>query len=454
MKHLYLLFFFCFLLPGVELCQAQNTLLWEVTSSTADKPSYLYGTFHSHDERAHEFGDSVLVKLLQCEGFVGEITEMQESISEADAMRMARMKGTTLKQLLKKKDYERVKAFARKKLGFLALIINSLKPMFTMTLLAEFDMNPDMPYTVDDYLERLALERGLEVISLETIDEQLDAFDAIPLKEQGEMLVDYVKNSKKAEADNERMIEMYRGQRMDDFYKWYSKSEYKEGSSFDRELLYKRNHVMAHRVDSMLHSKSLFVGVGALHLPGPDGLIELLKGRGYSVLPVFSEYHEGNRIELIGPKNDWVLFSPEEGDYQLLFPGLPDADATEGFPSYSYKDAGVTFELSQKQLPETAMQARSLGLDPMEAIKIAFAKDSIGTVRDSKRITMGQFEVLQTDFDVADGRECRTRLMILNNEMVLFGITGPSGTIRSAAAQRFLESLTPAAVDLPENQAE
>ena len=81
------------LLMGVPTL-AQNTLLWQVSGNNTQRPSYLYGTFHSHDARAHEFGDSVLVKLLQCDGFVGEITGMQESISEADAMRMARMEGT------------------------------------------------------------------------------------------------------------------------------------------------------------------------------------------------------------------------------------------------------------------------------------------------------------------------------------------------------------------------
>lgn len=423
---------------------AQNTLLWEVSGKGMGKPSYLYGTFHSHDARAHEFGDSVLVKLLQCDGFVGEITGMQESISEADAMRMARMEGMTLKELLKKKDYQRVKEFARKKLGFLALLINRLKPMFTMTLLAEFDMSPDMPYTVDDYLERLALERGLEVISLETINEQLDAFDAIPLEEQGKMLVDYVKNAKKAETDNERMVEMYRTQKMDDFYKWYSKSAYKSDGSFDRELLFKRNHVMAQRVDSMLATKSLFVGVGALHLPGPDGLIDLMRKRGYTLNPVFSSYHEGNRLPLIGPKEEWIAFAPEGANYQLLFPGLPDEDATADFPSYAFTEDLVTFEVSQKTLPKTAMQARALGLDPLEAIKLAFAKDTLLTLRESKRVTVGDYEVLQTDFDAPDGQESRTRLLIQGDAMVLFAISGPVGTIRSAAAQRFLESLAPA----------
>ena len=45
----------------------------------------------------------------------------------------------------------------------------------------------------------------------------MQAFDAIPLEEQADMLADYAKNAGKAEVENEKMIEMYRGQQMDKF---------------------------------------------------------------------------------------------------------------------------------------------------------------------------------------------------------------------------------------------
>jgi uncharacterized protein YbaP (TraB family) len=52
---------------------------------------------------------------------------------------------------------------------------------------------------------------------------------------------------------------------------------------FQRRLIVDRNHRMAERMEPYLRQGGAFVAVGALHLPGDQGLIRLLEQRGYSV---------------------------------------------------------------------------------------------------------------------------------------------------------------------------
>ena len=52
------------------------------------------------------------------------------------------------------------------------------------------------------------------------------------------------------------------------------------------ELIYNRNAVWAKKLQELMPAKSILVVVGAGHLPGEKGLIDLLQKAGYSVQPV------------------------------------------------------------------------------------------------------------------------------------------------------------------------
>ena len=71
-------------------------------------------------------------------------------------------------------------------------------------------------------------------------------------------------------------------------------------AAFDEKFLYKRNEIQASSIDSIISRKqSLFVGVGAAHLPGQRGVIELLRSKGYTLRPIkISERDSRNKEEL------------------------------------------------------------------------------------------------------------------------------------------------------------
>lgn len=56
--------------------------------------------------------------------------------------------------------------------------------------------------------------------------------------------------------------------------------------AFKEKFLYKRNILQAVAIDSIIKITSLFAGIGAAHLPGERGVIELLRQKGYTVRPI------------------------------------------------------------------------------------------------------------------------------------------------------------------------
>ena len=78
-------------------------------------------------------------------------------------------------------------------------------------------------------------------------------------------------------------------------------------------ILYKRNYVMLKSIDSLMQTGSLFAAVGAAHLPGKKGLIELLRKKGYKVKPIISNYTEVSKNQK--KKIDQLFKNPKQTNY-------------------------------------------------------------------------------------------------------------------------------------------
>jgi uncharacterized protein YbaP (TraB family) len=134
------------------------------------------------------------------------------------------------------------------------------------------------------FFQKIAKQKGMEVIGLETIKEQMDVFEKIPLKTQATMLYKEL-SSEKVEGENQLddMIELYARQELDSLYLLTSTGM---DSETNKHLLVVRNHNMADRMEPIMKKKPMFVGVGAAHLPGKEGVIDLLRKKGYTVRAV------------------------------------------------------------------------------------------------------------------------------------------------------------------------
>jgi hypothetical protein len=126
-------------------------------------------------------------------------------------------------------------------------------------------------------------------MGLETIKEQLDIFDKIPLKKQAIMLHESMKQASKEGEEGaggiNKLLDLYAKEALDELYA--ISGSYTEDPEIEAIFLSKRNDLMANRMVPLMQKQALFVAVGAAHLPGPKGIIALLKEKGYTLTPIW-----------------------------------------------------------------------------------------------------------------------------------------------------------------------
>ncbi|MFN6115488.1 MAG: TraB/GumN family protein [Flavobacteriales bacterium] len=266
-----------------------KSLLWRVSREGSVSTSYLYGTIHSRDNRAFQFGDSVMPAMARCSIVAGEL-DLEATRSSMSGLLGSMMlpDDQRLEDLYRKKDWKVVDAALKERFGPMATMLYRMKPFYVLALMTEgTEDGQGHSRMLDDELMVRGRNNGQRVIGLETMEEQFKAMDAIPLKEQANMLLHQVKEGK-GEEQLDRMLEAYAMQDLDALF---VVMEQQGGipEAMEKALFTDRNHRMVQRLDSLMRmGEQVFFLVGAGHLPRANGLVELLRLRGYSVDPVFS----------------------------------------------------------------------------------------------------------------------------------------------------------------------
>ncbi len=267
----------------------KNTLLWKVSGNGLEKPSYLFGTMHLLCKDDALLGDN-LVKAIENTDKVYFELDMDNLMDMMGAMGKMKMRGdTTLKDLLSEEDYKTVKAyFQEKKLMLPFSMLETYKPFVAASMLMEGTMSCDEQVAMEQLIMEKAKEYKKGIEGLETAAYQMGLFDSIPYTLQAADLAKTIKEAgtdKDAEKVMKDMMSAYKAQDLDKLAKMINESE--EGvMQYEDLLLNNRNRNWVEKLKKIMPEKTVIVAVGAGHLPGEKGLINLLKKAGYTVTPV------------------------------------------------------------------------------------------------------------------------------------------------------------------------
>lgn len=271
------------LFPALAWGQAPAPgLLWKVSGHGLERPSFVVGTVHSRDARAYGQVPQLLAIIQGQDAVAGELDlTAGPATSRVMAEAILMPPGTELADLLPSAKLKRVRKAMDAELGPMALLAGRMKPFFVAAFLGEKSMGADSALVLDHYLQVKAKELGKSVVGVETVEEQIAAVDRIPLQEQADMLYQLVRKDVDGK-DMDRLLQAYAAQDLGRLAELVAKGV--PSGAMGRQLLLDRNGLMAARMDSLLQAGSTYLfAFGAAHLPGGQGVLELLRGQGYSV---------------------------------------------------------------------------------------------------------------------------------------------------------------------------
>jgi uncharacterized protein len=269
-----------------------NTLLWRISGKNLSKPSYIFGTMHMICASDIELSDSLKNAIRHSDRVYLEL-DMDDMWQMMGAMMHMNMKGdTTLSDLLSPEDYKKVKTYFKEHSSMIPFsLMERYKPLLVESMIMEQSSSCDNMIVIEKLVMDEAKQNSKEIKGLETFDYQLGIFDKIPYKMQAQQLVKMVNDADSGKTDDENEIKIltdaYRKQeinKMDEL----TKDDPSIGE-FTDILLYDRNANWAKKLQELMQNSSLVVAVGAGHLPGKKGVLNLLKEAGYKVEPVKNE---------------------------------------------------------------------------------------------------------------------------------------------------------------------
>ena len=272
----------CSLLMGIAFGQqSEKSLLWKISGNGLQEPSYLFGTIHITCDAS--LSEKVKTALDKTQQLCLEL-DMDDPNMQAAMMSSMMMKnGVTMKSLSQPEDFKIVDAFLTASVGFSAEMINPVKPFMVTAMLYPKMLGCDIQ-SVEGELIKIAKAQSEEVIGLETVEEQLAVFDAIPYQEQMNELVKTAKdNMQRDKAELAEMMALYKTEDVEAMIAFTEKSPNVMTSKYSDIMLKNRNQNWISRMTAIAKNKSTFFGVGAAHLGGKEGVIALLRKAGYTV---------------------------------------------------------------------------------------------------------------------------------------------------------------------------
>ena len=276
----------------------QAQLLYKISGGGLTQPSYILGSNHT---AAISFVDSIpgLRRVMNdTQQVYLESNESAESSSEIDTemdQYVLLPDGMLLDSLLTADEMKRLTAFMIDSCKIDADEVHvffDYKPLpLAIFLYSKFDSykkakeTNGLP-TFDDYFQKEALAQGKEVGGLESLTSQLKAvFQAPTLERQKAMLMWMVDHQTPTEQ-KECSLETYYSQDLEAIRNQFATPD-DDPRSFSSEELFKmvavRNLNWMEKIPTLMSSKSTLFVVGCLHLPGPDGVLNLLRQAGYTV---------------------------------------------------------------------------------------------------------------------------------------------------------------------------
>ena len=294
-KKLSLLFaMFVLLFSTVSNVQAQTVkttassgLLYEISGKNLKKPSYLFGTIHLMCEKDMFPAEKLKGYINQTEQMMLELDLDDPIVMQKATKDLVLPDGKTMKTYLKPEEYTKVDELFKNYLGVSYDHFQSYKPVIASVVLLTSPkvIGCQPPAAYDNFLVQTAAAKKMPVLGLETVEAELAALDSQPFDKQIEALNKMASNPEKGFGDFKSLYQIYLSQNSDKMFELIVGQLKADGMSQEK-LLDERNTNWIPVIEKNIRVTPSFVGVGAGHLGGKKGVVNLLRAKGYKLTPI------------------------------------------------------------------------------------------------------------------------------------------------------------------------
>ena len=275
-------------------------LLWKIEKDGIG-PSYLLGTMHVTDPRVVVMPPAARKAAAAASTVVIESDEILDEKKATSALLMRPelsmfTDGSTISDHLTPEDAEKLKTGLKAR-GLSLAAVSRMKPWIIASFVAlpacEISRKAAGASFLDKKIAEDAVAAGKSLVGLETLAEQLEAMASLPVDFHMQALIETLALGDRMSDVMETLTLLYLAgdtgmampmlKAVTEDLSVAPDAGYVE---FEKRIITDRNKTMAERSAAILSKGNAFVAVGALHLPGQEGLVELLRTQGFTLTAI------------------------------------------------------------------------------------------------------------------------------------------------------------------------
>ncbi|TNE54560.1 MAG: TraB/GumN family protein [Bacteroidetes bacterium] len=267
--------------------ESSSSLLWKIEGTGVHKDCYLFGTMHMIQKDRFYFPTALQKKIRKSQLVISEV-DLDDLDDQMKLMPYLTLQEGNVLDFFTEKQQDTLLNWAKEeffldKEAFLASM-GKMKPFVLLQLTTQMSMVGKVE-SYEMSIAKICKEEKIETLGLEGLEEQIGFLDALSKEQQAEMVIEAIRDGDKAVEMLRDLQDMYLRQEMDSLY-LIAKNEGGTMGSLEQVFLAQRNHNWIPKIKAWIAEKSCFIAVGAGHLGGEEGVINLLRKEGYRLTPV------------------------------------------------------------------------------------------------------------------------------------------------------------------------
>ncbi len=422
------------------------SLLWEITGNGLTKPSYLFGTMHVSSKMVFHLSDSFYLALKSVDVVA---LELNPDTWQGEMVNMDRLKQNYADFISTPRgDYLNENSFRISKYDDELKAALSSEPTIVNSLLyRSYKERED--FEEDTFLDLYIYQTGKKLGKRATGVENYFETEKIVMEAYADMATEKKKKSVDSDGESrydilEKTQDAYRRgdlDLMDSLDRMMERSD-----AFMEKFLFKRNEIQAYSIDTIIKKSSLFVGVGAAHLPGQRGIIELLRKMGYNLRPIQMTDRDAAQKEAIDKMKVPVNFTTQTADDGFFTVAMPGplfklSDEYQQLDRRQYSDMSNGAYYLVTRIKTHAAFLGQTEKDVLSKVDSILYENIPGKILSKKQINKNGYAGFDISNRTRRGDMQRYQIFITPFEVLFFKMSGKENYVDGAEAEQFFSSI-------------